>query len=241
MFAEYELIKLFGDLCSPLTRSEAGAADFESRVGSIGRYLVREVQRSYKRLSPEGKITYDPEDLLLECWIKLRERDDKYESGRGDYLVFARRIIHNRLTELTEKTRCVGLPANSAGQFRTLQGAEDQESQNRLSLLVRTARDHVELHQDAMGAKLEWIHTPLQNLIDEEEDQEGRDQLAAMLVGELTLLECLALGAYYGLWSNPRKALKDLAREYSFTTQQLRKALASARVKIKSAVEVSSL
>lgn len=234
-----ELIDYFRGLCNPLTPSQAAAASFEERVNSIGRFLVGQVLASYRRLSPEGRVAYDPDDLILECWIKLKERDSKYQSARGEYVVFARKIIRNCLVEITEKTRCVKLPANSAGMFRSLQGSQAECDVSRLELLTRTARDHVVLD----GVQAEDLDSgepcPLQIMVNAETAAADREELAKTLSDNLSAVECLALGSYYGAWDNQRRLLRDVARDHNVGVQPLRKALASAREKVRKASGVT--
>jgi RNA polymerase sigma factor (sigma-70 family) len=210
----------YGKLCERLDRQEAAAADCERRINSIGQLLVKEVVAFYRSLSPEGRSSYDPEDLLLECWAELKKRNDKYDPDRGNYRTFAARIIRNTFLGVLERTRCVRLPANSAGLFRDI----DQASRMDAERLVNTAKDHADL-----GSLLvqDLQPSPIDALIEMEERDELLGEVAEAME-EMTVLECLVLRV-----SSEKRTIADAAEEYGYAPRTLRIALNSAKVKLK--------
>jgi RNA polymerase sigma factor (sigma-70 family) len=225
--SERPLLEYFASLCDPLSRQDAQAADFSRRIASIGRFLVREALRFYRQLSPEGKVTFDPEDLLLEMWIELSERDRKYDSSKSSYLCFAQTIIRNRMAELFERSRCVKLQANTAGTFKAAAAGIEVAREN-LENLLRAARDHEEIN----GLYVDETELdPLELMIRKEEAEESNEVIGKFLQ-KLDLHECLALGCNLGMYGEEKTALKFKAAEYGLDEMLLRRSLATAKEKL---------
>lgn len=216
------LLKHFGSLPSePLSREQTRLADFDTRMASIGRFLVREVLRLHRRLSPEGKINYDEEDLFLEVWIELSKRNDKYDADRGNYRTFANRILRNKFHEIQQRARCVKLPADADKQFR----AGDPEKIERLS---RTATDH-----EALPAALvqDRQPSPIDGLIWLEEHERAVSDVSEN-IGNMTINEAIAIGTI-GIWG-PGGSIPKTAEKYGLEPKVLRRALESAKSKLES-------
>lgn len=229
---DHPLLVYFGALCDPLSKEQAQDADFQVRIDSIGRFLVREVLRFHRKLSPQGKVNYDPEDILLECWIELRKRNDKYDYSRGGYRTFAARIINNTFLAISERSRAVKLPANSAGTFNLAANPTELKEGDRvkIELLAKAAKDHSEI-----GSHLPLLQdrkpSPVDGLI-WTEDCERLNSDIADRIGDLETIECIAIGVSLRLWGGPKQTLREAAQEYGVEPKVLRRALKTARDKL---------
>ena len=215
------LLAHFSRAFKSLTRDEAQTADFDTRLASIGRLLVRDVLRMHRRLSPEGRLNYEPEDLFLEIWAELRKRNEKYDKRKGNYRTFAMRIARNKFSELRIRSRCVKLPSDADKQFRC--GQPDQ-----VGRLARTATDHeplcdvlVQDRQPSPVDGLIWL-----------ESHEAAVSDVAKHIGNMSVHEAIAISTL-GVWG-PKKPIVELSRQYGIQPSVLRKALASARAKLES-------
>lgn len=224
---EHPLLAYFGAQESkPLSAEEAQAADFETRINSIGRLLVKEVARIHRLLSPEGQVNYDQEDILLEIWAELRRRNDSFNCSRGNYRTFAALIIRNTFLDITCRARTVKLPADTAS--RLWKG--DPENMARLK---RAARDHWEINsglllpdcQPSPEDGLIWLET-------REEDQ----QRAAALLENCTVMECLALSTL-GIWGDKPSTARQAAIRHGISPERLRKARKTAIKKLRKIAE----
>ncbi len=234
-----KLLKYFNSLyCGPMNRVDAYSADFNQRIASISRFLVREANRFYDRMSPEGRASYDPEDVILELWIALKERDHKFDSGRGTYLHFAQSVTRNCLFELGSQARVVKMKAHQAPVLKTdLSQIFDPSDINYLETVLRPSRDH-----DFIPAGLpdDRVLSPIERDIHEEDMELSRENVVEFL-NSLTLFECIALGASIGLWGDdPQNTVKAKAQQYNVSSYALGRALMTARIKLRLYVENKS-
>lgn len=124
--ADYPLLVHYGELGEPIDRETAATADFETRFNSVGRLVVGQSIWFYsRRLSAEGRISMDPEDIFLELRSYLQERNSRYSPDLGSYVTFARLLIRHRLSGLLEDAHCVALPANASEKLKNLVDLED--------------------------------------------------------------------------------------------------------------------
>lgn len=216
------LLEHFGNLPSkPLSNTEAQHADFETRIASIGRFLVREVLKLWGRLSPEGKATYEAEDLFLEIWMELEKRNNKYDANRGNYRTFANKIMCNKFNEIIKRSRCVKLPADADKQFKT----GNPEKIDRLS---RTATDHEPLTTVLVQDRQP---SPIDGLIWLEEHEKAVADVANH-IGNMTSIEAIAIKTI-GIWG-PASTIQEAAATYGLAPKILRRALVSAKSKLES-------
>jgi DNA-directed RNA polymerase specialized sigma24 family protein len=228
---DHPLLVYFGALCDPLSNEQAQQADFVTRIESIGRFLVREVLRFHRRLSPQGRINYDPEDILIEVWIELRRRNHKYDPARGGYRTFAVRIMRNTFLAISERSRCVRLPSNSAALFNAASNASlDDAARKKFETVSRAAKDHADVtpHTPLLQDRRP---SPVDGLI-WMEDFERLNTDVADRIGALDTYECIAIGATMRLWGTPKQTLAEAAQEYGVEPGVLRRALRSARSKL---------
>ncbi len=230
--AKAKLLKYFNSLYQgPMNRVDAYSADFSQRIASISRFLVREANRFYDRMSPEGRASYDPEDVILELWIALKERDHKFDSGRGTYLHFAQSVTRNCLYELGERARVVKMAANQAPTLKAdLSHVFEAADIAYLEMRLRPSRDHDFIPS---GLPDQRARPPIEQDIHEENMELSRDTVVEFLNG-LTLFECIALGAYVGLWGDdPQNTVKAKAQQYNTSSYALGRALMTARIKLR--------
>ena len=237
----FPLLLHYGSLCSRITREQAAIASFDERFNSIGRYVVGQSIRFYSIvLSREGKTAFDPEDIFIELWSELRERNPYYKSELGKYLTFAQRVIANKLSEMLETTHCVQLPANAAEKYKTLARLTELDSRQaeRLSALVAANVDHAPIQA---GETIESGDArPEQQAIANERRTLSEAAIIRML-SSLTARECLAVGLRYGLWGRKRTNLTTADEAVGLQRGTLSKSFVSARKKMRALCSNSHL
>jgi len=109
--------QLANALCGP---KEHHSHDFDrtglsrdERIASVGPIIIKIAYRFWSDLSPREQANFDIEDLMLEIWIELAVKDEKYDARRAQYTTFAARVAESRLRTLRRKTRTVELPRYS--------------------------------------------------------------------------------------------------------------------------------
>jgi hypothetical protein len=233
--SDYPLLAYYGKRCRNITPREAAALDFEGRFNAIGRYVVGQAIKFWTEvLSGEGRVGYDPEDIFLELRIDLQIRNVGYDAAKGTYLTFARRVISNRLSELLERTHVVKLPANASEKYKELielekKGPLKNAQKARLASLVIANADHEELS---------WNNSAnCEGPADAAEANERRNLIEAAIsdaiISSFSLNESLAVGCTYGLWKSTPVKLVDAERNLGLNPGTLRRALASAKKKLR--------
>ncbi len=212
-----------------LSRAGAAATDFDTRIASVGKFLAKAARRFHNSLSAEGKATYDPEDIILELWIALRERDDKFNQARGSYLRFAYVVVKRRLVNMAERARCVRYPPNKSFALKIdMDEIFDSGEKGKLETILRSAVDHSQLAGSIVDLK---ARPPIEQLISREEQARSCESVSKFLTS-LTTFECIALGAAAGIWGDePDTVMKWKAMEYNVPQRTMRRALATARIK----------
>lgn len=175
----------------------------------------------YRRLNDSERASYDLEDLLLEVWIALRERDDKYDSSRANYLTFARPIIRNCLSDLREKAHTVVTPNKWSDLIREAQEHPERLSERRLATaeaVRRTMRSTVEAKEEHR-----IDDEDITDVLSEEETRSRAAELLVGLVCEISNTEALVAGALFGLWGQDKLPLALAARECGMTVHAVKR------------------
>lgn len=102
----YPVFAAFGENPRRLSPEEA-AASVDDRIASVWHFVVGRVASFVETLKPRERASFDAEDLMIELYIKLREKDPKWASGRGRYITFAGTVVSNELSSLRDKARTV--------------------------------------------------------------------------------------------------------------------------------------
>lgn len=230
----------------PLSRDEAGAADFETRFNSIAHFAVRECLWCYRGLSKEGKASYDPDDIMSEIWVELSIKNDKYDSERSDYIIFALTVMRRKFAFIRGHSRCVRLPENVNYRFRlAAEGSLSETQMENLGCILDAARDHHGFKaEDVSASKLYDFDAhditaeplsgrpgPPEELQRNEETDESCERVSQLL-SLLDPVEQLAVCAWYGVLDVDQGRLTDVSHETGITLKELKKALISGKLKL---------
>jgi hypothetical protein len=216
----YPLLDEFDTDAKPLSAEEARGADFETRVRSVGKFLIAEARRIHLKLSPEGRSNYDPEDIFQEIVLELRTKDHAYDPSKGRYITFAAYAVRNVEYHVACRARPVKVPENSSKRLDPRNNPDPR--------LLAAARDH----EDVQGLLLQDRRPgPLDGLIWLEEIREGNERVAE-LIANCTVIECLALSSL-GTSSGSPQAPKEVALSHGIDPARLRKAMVTARQKVR--------
>ncbi len=232
----YPLLKHYGSMCQRLSKVQAAASTFDERFASIGRFVVGQAIRFYtSTLSPEGRTAYDPEDIFLECWSELKSRNDRYDPARGSYLVFAHRVIANRLSEIIETVHCVQLPANAAEKFRELMALEadgklDARRSRRLAALIAASVDH---EQISLGAAVVDPSDSPEDAVLSSERRKLIEGSVRRLLSLLSARESMALSFEFGLWGRKCERMDFLDYILMVPSGTMGRALSRAKKKLR--------
>lgn len=120
----------FGRYHKFLTPEEAKKATPDERIRSIWPLITRKVLLAQKNMTTRELAAYDPEDLVMEVYVALRERDSLWVPEDGEYKSFAAPIIDHALADIRDVARTVHSPASSATRVKQY---EDLERRGALS------------------------------------------------------------------------------------------------------------
>jgi len=230
----------YGRMVRPrMTREQAGKASFEERFDAIARYVVSHVKTFFFALSPEGKISYELDDIVTEVWVELAQKNHLYRPELGNYLAWANTLIRNLLIDLRERSRCIRMPTNASTVFRrseVQQEAGTLPEARRLLLLQMMAagRDHFLIRSGPDGEDEEG---PSPSDSPEQADERALTEdarfyeLSAKL-NQLSTLECVVLGATLGLWGRTPSTYREVALQYGHDEKFIRLTLRRARRKL---------
>jgi RNA polymerase sigma factor (sigma-70 family) len=185
-------------------------------------------------LQSRERANYDVEDVLMECWLALRDRDDKYDPERGRYITFAGPVIEHHLYAIREKARVVRSPRNSSCRLNGYAQAEAEGKINARTAktandIRRTAREPGGIVGDeylpcSANVQAEAIERELRAL--------GRDAIIEAL-DVLTLDECRLIGGVFGLWDGQVRTVTQIAAEAGLDADRLYRVKRSAMAKLR--------
>jgi hypothetical protein len=185
-------------------------------------------------LQPRERANYDAEDVLMECWLALRDRDHKYDPERGKYITFAGPVIEHHLYAVREKARVVRSPRNSSCR---LGGYALAEAEGRIS--PRTAKTANDIRRTARdpGAITTEEYVPSSSdvqaeVIERELRALGREAIIEAL-DVLTLDECRLIGAVFGLWEGAARTVMQVAADTDDDADRLYRVKRSAMAKLR--------
>lgn len=233
---QYPVIFAFGeDPIAPLTHDEAIAATTHERIRSVWPFLVKTVLNFAETLRPRDLANYDAEDVLIDLYASLLEKDVKWEPERGRYLTFAGKVCENELHAIRDRAHTVHSPRNSSCRLKQYE-AQDAEGQ----LSSRKAKTYADIRR-VIGEHeaLECDSAIPVSSPDTAEVVERREQLrlvnSAVLTGLMGLApeEAATVGGAYGLWGQPDEPLATIAFRQGKTLDSVKKSKARAQDKIR--------
>lgn len=233
---QYPVIFAFGEgRIPPLTHEEAIAATAEGRIKSVWPFLVKSVLKFADSLRPRDLANYDPEDVLTELYIALKEKDCKWEPDRGRYLTFAGKVVQNELHAIRDRAHTVHSPRNSscrlkqyeaANQAGELSGRKAKTYQD----IKRVIGEHEALEPDAA---IPGEVPATSDVVDRRESL--RLVNSAVLSGVMGLApdEAKTVGKAFGLWGQADQPLATIALEQGRTIDSVKKTKGRALEKIR--------
>jgi DNA-directed RNA polymerase specialized sigma subunit len=110
-FHQYPMLTCFGKtrLLSP---QEAVRSTPEQRIESIWPFVARTVLRFCSSLRAFEMVNYDPDDVMVECWIEIRRQDVKWKPSSGKYITFVGIILNKFLIRVREEAQVVRAARN---------------------------------------------------------------------------------------------------------------------------------
>jgi DNA-directed RNA polymerase specialized sigma24 family protein len=223
-----------------LTTEEAAAATPEERIRSVWPMLVSKAVRFSDGLSPRERALLDAEDLLVEIWIKLRERDHLWVPARGTYLNFAAKIVERECLRLLDRAGPVRRPGNSAGR---LKGYDAESAAGRLSARrdatrhrLRRALEEPAPLDPAAPADAAADGPPVAAALRREAIDLAADA-ALRAVADLPPEEADAVGRTFGLWGQPEQAPAAVAAARGVPLGRVRDAVRRARDRMRATLE----
>jgi DNA-directed RNA polymerase specialized sigma subunit len=240
---QYPATFLFGEgKIRPLSHEEAIAATPHERIRSVWPFLVRSVLKFADTLRPRDLANYDPEDVLLELYATLLEKDDKWEPERGKYLTFAGSVVENELHAIRDRSHTVHSPRNSSCRLKQYEQAQaegklDKRKERTFASIRRVIGEHESIEGEAsLPAAKDTAEVVLRR-------EELKSVNSAVLAGlmMLTIEEADILGRSYGLWGSRELPLDKIAERTRRTLDSVKKIKARAQDKIRARLAESGL
>lgn len=211
----YPIFFAFGDVIPFLSPEECVAATVHDRIKSVWPFLVKTVVRFVDTLSARSRASFDPEDVLMELWVRLAEKDYKFDPERGSYLTFVGRVTENELKKLRGRTKTVRSPGNTYSRLREYQDEEDNGTLTPQRRATMRAMQRSLADADSIDGG-EAIHArsglgPEARSLRDEEERIASDAI----VRAVTCLdpdEAVAVGRNYGLFGQDEATPTATAR-----------------------------
>lgn len=200
----------FGSYHQFFTSDQAAKSTPESRILSIWPYICNKVREFTATLTARELCNFDEEDILLEVWIAIRERDDKWLPERGHYMSFAGPIVRHCLYELREHTRTIKSATNASSRLRKF------EEEARDGVLSKAKRRTMESMRrsingpDDLTNELTAECSPDAEII-EREKQRQIVLAVTDIVRQISYEEASVIGPYLGLWGQETKSFAEIA------------------------------
>lgn len=174
-----------------------------------------------KGLSRSERINFDLEDTLMELWIALAERDDKYNPERGRYITFASSVIRHHLIAIKERAKTVHSPRNAVCRVKQYKQSinagtisEARSKTYRDILRTNRSREALDCQQHPGG--------------DTPDDEAAYRDITAIVTeavsNELRHLkptEAMAVGASIGLWGAEKQSARGVARRLGIKEERI--------------------
>jgi hypothetical protein len=235
----YPSFNAFGVVPRLLTADEAIGATTNERIGSVWLYLVRRANKFVKTLRPYEQSNFDVEDVLMELYVTLAEKDAKWEPDRGRYITFAGKIADRALTDIRDRSRTVESPRNSSCRMRDYQAQEEAGTltDRRLKTFDDVRRssgeyEHISVARQGETGDYREPSVPPDDHEEREDERMVKDAVTWGLMA-LTTFEARCLGEYAGLWGRQQRTIAEIARRTGRSKDAVKKARDSANDKIR--------
>lgn len=224
---KYSMLNAYGSKVKFLSQEEINSATAADRIQSIWPFVAQKVMSHWGKSKPWERIHFDPDDLMVEIWIELEKKNDRYDPSRGLYVTFAGRIVDRKLIAIWEHSRTVHLPRNSAGRLSKCTNKEDSgepaEKINRCMRPVVEVDPEDKLHED-------------QSTTEKAESLAEIRKRAARVIRSLDAKEAYVVGHHYGLWGMEPTPIQVIAERLGLSVGQARALRAKAERKIRAIV-----
>jgi DNA-directed RNA polymerase sigma subunit (sigma70/sigma32) len=232
---KYPMLYAFGDRIEFLAIEDAMNATVDQRIQSVWPFAVERVLQFHRSLKPREQVNCDPEDILTDLYLMLRENDHLWEPERGKYITYAGRLISHELLAIRDRARTVQSPRNSTSRIKDYKASEKDGS---LSDRRRETYDQLTRTVDAVKS---MPSTEAFGAIDEDHTEEvaahdlGEHELKLMAkaIRRLSPVESFVLGWSSGLWGSGYCTHQEIADRLHRDVNDVREIKASAYAKIK--------
>lgn len=221
---DHPVFFVFGHYHRFLNLDEASSATPEERITSVWPFVVKQVSAFISSLHQRELVNFDADDVLIEVWIELRQKDCKWDPRIGTYISFAGKIIHHLFVRIRERSRTVESPRNATCRLKEcislLQSGKnltEARSKNRNDIL-RTING-----TSLMGEVVpEYEHhsSPESDCLGQEHEIILEDAVKRS-VSALSPLEAFVLGRLHGLWGNESQTLDQVAKSLRKTHKEV--------------------
>jgi hypothetical protein len=210
-------------------------------------FLVRTVTVFQGTLRPREQASFDPEDVLLELWAKIAEKDHKWEPERGEYISYVGSIVETELHRLRDRTKTVRSPGNSAARLREYEARETAGTitpgQKKTAEDMRRVTSSQSFLAGSGDEGRDCISISIVDRAPAVEEVAFRREAAGtarvLLVRGLSALspyEAKILGQAYGLWGQPIRTHGSIAKANRRSVVTIRKQIAVALAKCNNAL-----
>lgn len=242
---DYPIFEMFGPEPRRLTHEEAISATVERRIESVWLFLVRKTLQFVATLRGQEVANCDPEDILVELYIELQQKDGKWEPDRGRYITFVGRLVQRHLSDLRDKSRTVKSPRNSSSRMGDYQreldaGTITAERLQTYRDIQRSTASYTLLSSRERGdgvSAMPELAAPAGQGDDEaiESRENGRISADAVTWGimSLTPFEARVLGMSGGLWNQPSLTVGEIAEKTGRKREAVKKAKERAFAKVR--------
>jgi hypothetical protein len=223
--SEHPLCFALGSFHNFLSAEQAATCTPEERIKSVWPYILNTVRGFTRTLTPRELANYDEEDVLIEVWIAIKERDHKWNPQRGKYISFVCPIVHRFLYGLREQTRTVQSGANTSSRMKKFQQEARHGELTKVKRRTMTAMEHsiagpLQITQEHDSS--DTAPAPDLELISIEEQKETINGVMDALK-QVSILEAAVMGAYLGLWGQEPKSFAQIACRLGKTTTAVRR------------------
>lgn len=192
-------------------------ATTEERIKSIWPYLVKRSVMFYKTLKPREQVAFDPEDIALELYVALREKDEFWDAAKGKYITFAMEIINRELCSIRDRAPTVESPRNSACRMREYDDDEENgdmtERKRRTAAQILSTKDIAAISTDReeSGVIAFTEESAADVVIKDEKHVALAKAVSSAIRMSLDAVESAVLGRTYGLWGCEEWGVRRIA------------------------------
>lgn len=221
--ARYPLCRMLGTMYVAIPADDQGQATFEQRYKSIIPFLIKKSNEFIKRrMSIRQEANYDLEDVMLEVWIELKEKDSKWTPDRGKYTTFAGTLAKHLFSAMDDCSRTVHSPRNSGSR---LTGYESDRESGVLTSKKSTTSNRI---LRSRGEITDILDAEVIGRLDPSADAEQAERRRIMLdavvrgIKILSPYEAAVAGNLYGLWGKPPLTVDETADVLDLMPSQVR-------------------